>query len=234
MRSLLYTASLFSMGFTNPLPSEVLPRDDRPYWPNCLFSLGDSYSSGIGAGKFWLPSDESNVACKRFGGSYPVQLWLEPELALMNSDRFTFLGCSGAQLVHLEKQIDRIYPQRAQLVTLSIGGNDFDFSKVVKACAYNWNLLGGDYDKQCDDALAVAEGKLNDGGIWNFYREKVQWILDNMLADSNSLLFITGNNTTSIVLENIQLTLFVQATLSSLERSRGATSTGSPLHFPYR
>lgn len=166
-----------------------------PGWPESYIAFGDSYAAGIGAGKFYKPEDRSNKACKRFTGSYPVLL---SKLGLFNhgATDFSFPACTGDVIDDLEYQFGKVPGKRAHVVTLSIGGNDFDFAPVVLACVYNYNVIG-DRDKECDAALAKAEEHVKNETIWANYRTKVKHILDNHMTseaagEGASVLLITG------------------------------------------
>jgi hypothetical protein len=53
-----------------------------------------------------------------------------------------FLACSGSQTGNVKDDQIPAIPQDVSFVTLSIGGNDVGFFKVMKACvlrAYNYN-----------------------------------------------------------------------------------------------
>ncbi len=86
-------------------------------------ALGDSYSSGLGAG------DYTGGSCKRSSHAYPV-LWANSHAP----SAFTFAACSGAQTADvLNSQVATVTGDTA-LVTISIGGNDAGFSDVMITC----------------------------------------------------------------------------------------------------
>ncbi|MFL6143652.1 MAG: SGNH/GDSL hydrolase family protein [Labedaea sp.] len=86
-------------------------------------ALGDSYSSGLGAGNY------SGGSCKRSANAYP-QLWANSHAP----SAFAFAACSGAKTADvLSAQIGSVTADTA-LVTLSIGGNDAGFSDVMITC----------------------------------------------------------------------------------------------------
>ena len=100
-------------------------------------ALGDSYSSGEGVAPYVAGSDRKGDRCHRSTHAYPRLLTL-PGVHL----RKAFFACSGATTADV---LDRGYqseppqighPQlrSAGLVTISIGGNDAGFSKVVASC----------------------------------------------------------------------------------------------------
>ncbi|MEU9006211.1 SGNH/GDSL hydrolase family protein [Streptomyces sp. NPDC048551] len=88
-------------------------------------ALGDSYSSGVGAGDY----DGASGDCKRTPRAYPA-LWA----AAHSPQTFSFAACSGArtgdvlsgQLAPLNSGTD--------LVSITIGGNDAGFSDVMTTC----------------------------------------------------------------------------------------------------
>ncbi|AJE86533.1 MULTISPECIES: SGNH/GDSL hydrolase family protein [Streptomyces] len=86
-------------------------------------ALGDSYSSGVGAG------DYDSSGCKRSANAYP-QLWANAH----SPSSFDFTACSGA--VTGDVLANQLGPLSASTgtVTISIGGNDAGFSDVMINC----------------------------------------------------------------------------------------------------
>ncbi|SDX72631.1 GDSL-like Lipase/Acylhydrolase family protein [Amycolatopsis xylanica] len=93
---------------------------------DAYFALGDSYSSGLGAGKYG-----TSGKCKRSVNAYP-QLWVNEHAGT----KLTFLACSGATTADVLTQAGSITPD-ATLVTLSVGGTDAGFSDVMVTCVLN-------------------------------------------------------------------------------------------------
>lgn len=86
-------------------------------------ALGDSYSSGTGAGSY------SGGGCKRSANSYP-RLWANTHAP----SAFSFVACSGAVTQDvLNNQVSAVTSDTAW-VTVSIGGNDAGFADVMIAC----------------------------------------------------------------------------------------------------
>jgi lysophospholipase L1-like esterase len=86
-------------------------------------ALGDSYSSGTGAGSY------SGGSCKRSANAY-AQLWASSHAP----SSFSFAACSGAVTQDvLNSQVGSVTSDTA-LVTISIGGNDAGFSDVMITC----------------------------------------------------------------------------------------------------
>jgi lysophospholipase L1-like esterase len=86
-------------------------------------ALGDSYSSGTGAGSY------SGGSCKRSANAY-AQLWANAHAPSV----FSFAACNGARTADvLNSQVSAVTADTA-LVTISIGGNDAGFSDVMITC----------------------------------------------------------------------------------------------------
>ncbi|MGR8011424.1 SGNH/GDSL hydrolase family protein [Streptomyces hypolithicus] len=88
-------------------------------------ALGDSYSSGVGAGSYISGSGD----CKRSSRAYPA-LW-----AASNSpSSFAFTACSGARTSDVNA--GQLGPLNAStdLVSLTVGGNDAGFADVMTTC----------------------------------------------------------------------------------------------------
>jgi lysophospholipase L1-like esterase len=86
-------------------------------------ALGDSYSSGTGAGSY------SGGSCKRSANAYP-QRWASSH----GPSIFSFVACNGARTADaLNNQVSALTSD-TQWVTISIGGNDAGFSDVMITC----------------------------------------------------------------------------------------------------
>ncbi|WEH19125.1 SGNH/GDSL hydrolase family protein [Streptomyces sp. VNUA24] len=88
-------------------------------------ALGDSYSSGVGAGSYLSSSGD----CKRSTKAYPY-LWA----AANSPSSFHFTACSGARTGDvLANQLAPLGPGTG-LVSVSVGGNDAGFADVMTTC----------------------------------------------------------------------------------------------------
>ncbi|MGW2517801.1 SGNH/GDSL hydrolase family protein [Streptomyces sp. NPDC001617] len=88
-------------------------------------ALGDSYSSGVGAGSYISSSGD----CDRSTKAYPY-LWA----AAHSPSTFDFTACSGARTGDvLANQLGPLSAGTA-LVSITIGGNDAGFSDVMTTC----------------------------------------------------------------------------------------------------
>jgi lysophospholipase L1-like esterase len=88
-------------------------------------ALGDSYSSGVGAGSYISSSGD----CKRSTKAYP-HLWA----AANAPSSFNFTACSGARTGDvLASQLGPLNADTG-LVSLTVGGNDAGFADVMSTC----------------------------------------------------------------------------------------------------
>lgn len=87
-------------------------------------ALGDSYSSGLGAG------EEQDHACRRTSVAFPVVI-----ASRLPGTTLRSVACAGATIPDvLVRQIAALTPETT-LVTITIGGNDAGFAKVLTRCA---------------------------------------------------------------------------------------------------
>ena len=109
-------------------------------------ALGDSYSSGVGAGNY-TPSSGS---CERSVKAYPEQ-WA----AASSPATFVSVACSGASTADvLSSQVSAL-SARTTLVSITIGGNDAGFSSAMETCVFRST-------SSCLNAVAAAETFIAD------------------------------------------------------------------------
>jgi lysophospholipase L1-like esterase len=88
-------------------------------------ALGDSYSSGVGAGDYLSASG----SCERSADAYPEQ-WADANAPAS----FVSVACSAATTADvIDSQISAL-SARTTLVSITIGGNDAGFSSVMEKC----------------------------------------------------------------------------------------------------
>ncbi len=88
-------------------------------------ALGDSYSSGLGAGGYI----SSSGSCDRSTRTYPEQWAGENAPA-----SFVSVACAGASTADvISSQVSALSPSTT-LVSITIGGNDAGFSSVMETC----------------------------------------------------------------------------------------------------
>jgi lysophospholipase L1-like esterase len=104
-------------------------------------ALGDSYSSGLGAGNY----DPASGSCDRSANAYPEQ-WA----AAHSPSSFTSVACAGATTSDVISGQVPALKSSTTLVSIAIGGNDANFTGVLQTC-----LLST--DSACLSAISTAE-----------------------------------------------------------------------------
>ncbi|MFD8548240.1 SGNH/GDSL hydrolase family protein [Streptomyces sp. NPDC059649] len=89
-------------------------------------ALGDSYSSGVGAGGY----DTASGSCKRSSKAYPA-LWA----AAHSPSSFQFTACSGARTGDVVSGQLGPLNSTTGLVSITVGGNDAGFADTMTTCA---------------------------------------------------------------------------------------------------
>jgi len=88
-------------------------------------ALGDSYSSGLGAGDYI----SSSGSCDRSTRAYPEQ-WADANAPAS----FVSVACAGATTADVISSQVSALSARTTLVSITIGGNDAGFSSVMETC----------------------------------------------------------------------------------------------------
>ncbi|MFC8231060.1 SGNH/GDSL hydrolase family protein [Streptomyces sp. NPDC057287] len=108
-------------------------------------ALGDSYSSGVGAGSYYSDSGD----CRRSSVAYPA-LW-----AAHNAPAsFAFKACSGATTGTVRSGQLSALSGATTLVSVTAGGNDVGFADVKQTCVLQ-------SEATCVSAVNTAIGKMN-------------------------------------------------------------------------
>ena len=107
-------------------------------------ALGDSYSSGVGAGDYYPASG----SCDRSPHAYPV-LWANAS----QPASFTFVACSGATTSSVVSSQLGALSTATTLVSITVGGNDVGFSSVMETCVLSSTST-------CVSAINAAEAKM--------------------------------------------------------------------------
>lgn len=106
-------------------------------------ALGDSYSSGVGAGSYTSASG----SCDRSTKAYSA-LWA----AAQHPAAYTSVACSGATTGTVNSSQLSALSTGTTLVSITIGGNDVGFASIMQTC-----VLEG--TTQCVAAVNTAEQK---------------------------------------------------------------------------
>jgi lysophospholipase L1-like esterase len=116
-------------------------------------ALGDSYSSGSGAGAYYTDS-----GCRLSANAYP-RLWADAN----GPSSFDFAACGGAQTADvLDEQVQAVTSD-TRLVTLSIGGNDAGFGDVMLTCTLGSDSACAERNAQAQEFIrGTLPGRLDD------------------------------------------------------------------------
>ncbi|KAH7380166.1 SGNH hydrolase-type esterase domain-containing protein [Pyrenochaeta sp. MPI-SDFR-AT-0127] len=120
--------------------------------------FGDSYGAGMGTGT--TTTDGCRVGENNYG-KLLHNSWKDGSIPFENK------VCSGDTTKGLNRQIDEWKdPKKANIGTVSMGGNDLGFSDLVYYCIITPNTarLGSTNRKNCLDAEKKAQEKMNDQG----------------------------------------------------------------------
>ena len=108
-------------------------------------ALGDSYSSGLGAGSYI----SSSGSCDRSNNAYPEQ-WA----AAHSPASFVSVACAGATTADVISSQLSALSASTTLVSLTIGGNDAGFSSTMETCVLRST-------SSCVSAVSKAESIIN-------------------------------------------------------------------------
>jgi len=135
-------------------------------------ALGDSYSSGVGAGNYI----SSSGSCERSTKAYPEQ-WAGANAPAT----FVLVACSGATTADvLSSQVSALSASTT-LVSITIGGNDAGFSRVMETCVLRST-------SSCLNAVAAAEAF-----IANQLPARLDTTLQTIAADApNATVVVLG------------------------------------------
>jgi lysophospholipase L1-like esterase len=131
-------ALLASLGLLiGPLPAYATPPT--------LVAIGDSFAAGVGSFVYY----NDGTDCYRSPFSYPSQLAAATRLPL------TLLACSGATTDDVLNEQVQLIPKGADLVTVTVGGNNIGYRPVLTTCGLPGFL--GNCDAAIDAALVALK-----------------------------------------------------------------------------
>ncbi|TPX09106.1 uncharacterized protein E0L32_001631 [Thyridium curvatum] len=154
-------------------------RED-PVYP--WVAIGDSFSAGPGAGKPF--GDEISGDCFRNDGSYPAQL--NKDFPYPNNG-MQFLSCTGAVTSDMiATQIPNMDKDQ-QVITVSIGGNDVGFGKILKACVFK---PGGPFSDDCDETINSVRKWLDDNKLRDVLKKGYDAIIERLDRGNKRTIFV--------------------------------------------
>lgn len=120
-----------------------------------IVSLGDSYTSGNGAGNYY--GDQGGDGCHRSYDSYPWRYLARLRASGRTADLW-HAACSGAWVRNLPPQVDEVVnaidETQVDIVVLTVGGNDLGFENVLPCLI---DFFGQEY---CANVIASAWSRL--------------------------------------------------------------------------
>lgn len=169
----LYAIQVSGLGMDYPRGDVLTANTPAQPSPVSYVAMGDSYSSGQGAGVYDDGTVTSTNRCYKSLNAYGRVSDRNPTSALSLSN---FAACGGSVTsdINTSWTYSGVPPQDTALsstterVTISIGGNDIGFADVIKTCA--------DPTKDCDGAFTVAENELSvlDNKLQSTYLDILQ------------------------------------------------------------
>ena len=152
-------------------------------------ALGDSFSSGPGAGSSISPDQ---ITCGRTDGSYVYQLYQDDDLVakpnpdLYNETAFGFNACSGAvttdvQSLQMQNATEPYTPfiTGADLYTITVGGNDLGFDEIVRACVYG---IAVPFFGKCNSLLNIIDDQV---AVNSTFQTNIASLYDDLRAQAN-------------------------------------------------
>jgi lysophospholipase L1-like esterase/N-acetylneuraminic acid mutarotase len=146
-------------------PTNKIHRFAPPRPPLRYVALGDSYSAGEGLAENNGPYLEGgDPDCHRHSRGYPPLFRFGSSTPALN-----FFACSGAKTSNIwfepqdQEPIQLSHPEvndQTELVTMTIGGNDVDFSGILTHCALRVGCDTDSYRNEVTDRILAAGPKL--------------------------------------------------------------------------
>ena len=161
---------------------EILANNPNPT-PEQWVALGDSFAAGPGAGDPY----GQDVGCMRGENAYPPQMQRDRNMpgpsnpGKPSKPRWDFKACTGDKTQNLTDVNNPNYQlgavsESTSFLTLSIGGNDVSFSKILKRCVYGLNANLG----SCDDFIANARKKMYSKQLYDNYNNVLNSALEKL------------------------------------------------------
>lgn len=138
----------------------AVPATARPAATQVNYAaLGDSFSSGSGAGDY----DPDSGLCRRSANSHPI-LWARAN----RPDGFRYAACGGAVTDDVvARQVPDALDGDTTLVTVTIGGNDAGFEAAVVNC-FVVGSEAEDCNRVLDDAGRIIDQRLPGKLAWTY------------------------------------------------------------------
>ena len=127
--------------------------------------------------------------CYQYSYGYPNLLNANDMIGINPDRKFQYFGCSGALVSDIrDKQVPKM--NKAQLVTISAGGNDAHLATILNYCVYQWSTIWFLW-WSCEGELKKAKDAIDD----QEYTEDLKNLLDAIvpkLLDKDSRIYWVG------------------------------------------
>ena len=162
----------------NPVKDRFTPHEPPLNW----IALGDSYTASPGTGDDY----DRDKACRRNVGSYAIQL--KNDFPFTEANDMDFIACSGYTAPEtLTKTIPVIEQDEADLMIMTLGGNDIGFSSIAIDCLVRPGLIFGPLT--CEQILSKAEREIADVKLENNIHAVYDAIFEKMKDDYHYQLY---------------------------------------------
>ena len=165
-------------------------------------ALGDSYSSGEGAGSY---VSGTNFDCHRSAIAWTTSTPGGDDSLALPGFEFLFhktVACSGAVVADLTSSSSHNPPEPPQsedgdlpfanVITLSIGGNDADFADVLRFCATHANCQSGFVpDANGDDTTETWRSRVS-GLIDDLRNGELKSAYEAIKNETNAPIYVAG------------------------------------------
>lgn len=182
----LFAFKVSGLGMDYPRGVVLASRQLPQPVPQSYVAMGDSYSSGQGAGDYSPSTVSSTNTCYRSNNAYSQILSRDPNVPLRVD---SFVACGGSETSVIagkwtgtnlnEAPQDQALSSSTNVVTITISGNDIGFSDVIKACA--------NPTADCDSAVNLANYNL---GILTVNLQSVY--IDVVNKAPNAKIYVLG------------------------------------------
>ena len=153
---LTFLGPLFSLVDCMPAPQPSDGPAPGPGPKRSLVALGDSFTAAVGAGT----REQNDNYCRRFDHSYFNQLLNQPTLNF-DPARSSNVACAGAVTGGIAGQVqgssDAV--NAADVLVMTVGGNDVGFPWILNNCIYGWAPFG-----TCTGTMSSSENKISNVG----------------------------------------------------------------------
>ncbi|OQO09623.1 hypothetical protein B0A48_05025 [Cryoendolithus antarcticus] len=150
-------------------------------WIKDWASVGDSFSTGVGAGK--RMEGCGDPLCSRYDAGFPSIINADDNLA--GDHTFTNLACTGATVDVVNGQVTALKDGSQDFVTITAGINDAFFADILDHCVFGWTADHGMGNSPCSDQLSKSQSVVDSA---DFHSK-----LDTLISSAKAKLKSDGH-----------------------------------------